>query len=203
MPVPVNVYAESTPNPQAMKFVASMMLLSEGVVEYNSPGEAAGCPLALQLFQFTGVRSVFVAANFVTVIKDPALDWFDLTGIIREFIRGYLMAENPVFDLAAEDRKKAESPVEAPQRKNTGETGSSDPVMDEKIIGLLEEYVMPAVAQDGGAIQFLSFNEGVVTLALKGSCSGCPSSVMTLKNGIENLLKSMVPEVREVVAHDA
>jgi Fe-S cluster biogenesis protein NfuA len=187
--VPVTVYAESTPNPASMKFVVSKYLLEEGSVEYATKESATNCPLATQLFSFTGVSSVFIAANFVTVTKKADIDWYDITGILREFIRGYIESGEKVFTGAVE--QKADPAIE--------QTQSSSKV-ESKIIEMLEEYVKPAVEQDGGAIHFKSFNDGVVTLILKGSCSGCPSSTVTLKGGIENLLKRMIPEVTEVVA---
>ncbi len=186
---PVSVYAESTPNPTSMKFVASQFLLQEGSVEYPTKESAANCPLAVQLFSFTGVSSVFITSNFVTINKTPDIDWYDITNILREFIKGYIQSGEKIFIGPLE--QKADLTVE--------HTFSSSKV-ESKIIEMLDEYVRPAVEGDGGAIHFKSFNEGVVTLTLKGSCSGCPSSTVTLKNGIENLLKKMIPEVTEVVA---
>ncbi len=197
MNIPVNVYAESTPNPSAMKFVCDVMLLEDGVVEYANPVEAVACPLAMQLFAFSGVKGVFITSNFVTVTKQSDIDWFEITNILREFIRGFLMSgeklftANP-FKISTEEKQvTTATPVISNQDQSE---------LESKIIQALDEYVKPAVEQDGGAIHFRSFNDGVVTVALKGSCSGCPSSTLTLKSGIENLLKSMLPEVTEVVA---
>jgi NFU1 iron-sulfur cluster scaffold homolog, mitochondrial len=188
---PITVYAESTPNPAAMKFVCNVMLLDEGSVEYLTVNDAVECPLAKQLFAFSGVKGVFITANFVTVIKEPGIDWYEITGILREFIRGFLAAGEKIF--TANPFKKETQQINQQKIESTPET-------EQKIISLLEEYVKPAVEQDGGAINFRSFKDGIVTVTLKGSCSGCPSSTLTLKSGIENLLKSMVPEVTEVVA---
>ena len=207
---PINVYAELTPNPNSLKFVADVMLLEGGTVEYNTPEEAVNCPLARDLFGFSGVTKVFITSNFVTVSKVSELDWFDITNILREFIRGFLMSEEKLF---------LNSPFEAGHIPGRSETTISqpapsaatapakervatpaDPEAEKKIIEVLEEYVRPAVEGDGGAIHFRSFQDGVVSVVLKGACSGCPSSTVTLKSGIENLLKQMVPGVEEVVA---
>jgi Fe-S cluster biogenesis protein NfuA len=185
----VNVYAESTPNPASMKFVLNSYILEEGSVEYTSKDQTKECPLATQLFSFSGITGVFIAANFITVSKDTAVEWYEIIPIIREFIKSYIEGGKPVF--TGEVGKVADPTIE---RTHSGSA------IETKIIETLEEYVKPAVEQDGGAIHFKSFDNGIVTLILKGACSGCPSSAVTLKNGIENLLKQMVPEVKEVVA---
>lgn len=199
----ITVYAELTPNPNTMKFVANVLLLEGGVVEYTTKQQARDCPLAYQLFDFTGIKGVFITSNFLTLTKEPGIDWYDVTNILREFIRSFLLSDeklfltNPFIDVSV----KKENPLE----KNTAVanptvTGNTNAEVEDKIISMLEEYVKPAVEQDGGAIFFKSFEKGVVTLSLKGSCSGCPSSNLTLKSGIENLLKKLIPEVTEVVA---
>jgi Fe-S cluster biogenesis protein NfuA len=185
----IMVYAESTPNPAAMKFVVNQYLLEEGSVEYVTVESAKNCPLAVELFKFDGVVSVFITSNFVTVHKKKEFDWFELMPIFREFIKGYLQAGEKVF--IGEQEQKADPAIERTKTASAIET---------KIIEALEEYVKPAVEQDGGAIHFKSFEEGKVTLIMKGSCSGCPSSSVTLKGGIERLLLQLVPEVKEVVA---
>jgi len=199
MNIPVTVYAESTPNPQAMKFVCDMILLHEGIVEYFSPEEAAASPLAQQLFQFSGIKSVFITANFITVSKEDGIEWYEIMNIIREFIRGYLMSGEKVF-IANPNALNGRKTPESPELKGESGTVSQSEDTEQLIIKMLEEYVQPAVEQDGGAIHFKSYSDGVVTVALKGSCSGCPSSTMTLKSGIENLLRQMIPGVSEVVA---
>jgi len=188
----VMVYAESTPNPAAMKFVVNQYLLLEGSVEYTTPESAVNCPLARELFKFDGVASVFITANFVTINKKSEFDWFELMPIFREYIKGYIQSGEKVF--TGDYEQKADP--EIVQTK----TGSA---IETKIIEALEEYVKPAVEQDGGAIHFKSFEDGKVTLMMKGSCSGCPSSTVTLKGGIERLLQQLVPEVKEVVAEEA
>ena len=187
----VTVYAESTPNPAAMKFVANSMLVKEGSVEYLSVTETKNCPLAKQLFAFDGVASVFLASNFVTVNKKPRYDWYDLMPIMREFIKNYLVTNDSVF--TGPSSQKADEAIEQTVTSNKVES---------KIIEMLDEYVKPAVEGDGGAIHFKSFEDGKLTLILKGACSGCPSSLVTLKGGIERLMKQYIPEVQEVVAEE-
>jgi Fe-S cluster biogenesis protein NfuA len=206
--IPITIYAELTPNPNSMKFVANINLLEGGVVEYDSKEAAVNCPLAASLFSFSGITKVFITSNFITLNKESEVDWFDVTNIIREFIRGYLMSTEPLFIGSPFDEnhipatsKKAE-PVQAELKEENAsrEFIPSSPELEKKITELLEEYVKPAVEGDGGAIHFKSFDNGTVSVVLKGACSGCPSSTITLKSGIENLLKRMIPEVQEVVA---
>lgn len=187
----IQVYGESTPNPAALKFVVNQYLLEEGSVEYLNAESAANSPLARELFKFDGVASVFITANFVTINKKNGFDWYELMPIFREFIRGYLQSGEKVFTGAKE--QQADPSIERTKTNSAVET---------KIIEALEEYVKPAVEQDGGAIHFKSFDDGKVTLIMKGSCSGCPSSTVTLKGGIERLLLQLVPEVKEVIAEE-
>lgn len=201
----VTIYMEQTPNPEALMFVTNLLLLPEGSVEYTSKAETTYCPLASQLFDFTGVKNVFITSNFVTVTKVADMDWWEIQNIVREFIRGFLLAGDAIFtkDPFEEKTGKQVKINEAAKPETSDvkrETISSTPELEEQIKQLLDEYVKPAVAQDGGAIDFKSFEDGVVTVTLKGSCSGCPSSTQTLKAGIERLLKQMMPSVTEVVA---
>lgn len=192
---PVEVYAELTPNPNSMKFVSNIMLLDDNTVEYNSKSEAKESPLAFQLFDFTGVKKIFITANFLTITKEDAIDWYDITNILREYIKSFLSGGEKVF-IREMISQQATTPISGP----TPAAVSSDPATEEKIRQLLDEYVRPAVEGDGGAIHLQSFHEGIVNVVLKGACSGCPSSTVTLKAGIETLLKKLVPEVKEVVA---
>jgi Fe-S cluster biogenesis protein NfuA len=185
----VTVYTESTPNPASMKFVVNSYLLEEGSVEYLSQSAAVNCPLAKQLFEFSGISGVFITSNFITLTKSSEVDWFELNGILREFIKNYIASGEPVF--IGPPEQKADETITRTATLNGIET---------RIIETLEEYVKPAVEQDGGAIHFKSFEQGKVTVILRGSCSGCPSSTVTLKTGIETLLKNLIPEVTEVVA---
>ena len=193
--VPVVIYAESTPNPVAMKFVANRLLINKGnTVEYTNKAEAKGSPIALELFNFPFITGVFITGNFITLIKNDLVVWNDVTLELREFIQDYLNEGKPVI---------LELPKQADKTEGMDSTvNHADPTneTDQRIIDLLEEYIRPAVEQDGGAIYFQSYQDGIVTLALKGSCSGCPSSSFTLKAGIEGLLKRMIPEIKEVVA---
>jgi Fe-S cluster biogenesis protein NfuA len=197
----IEVYAESTPNPAAMKFVVNKILLNEGVVEYFKKEDAVNCPLAFQLLDFTGVKTVFITSNFITITKTNDIDWYDILAILREFIKGFFMGDEKLFlknPFETEVHNQQPAVVNPLPIINS----ESNPNLEEQIKQMLEDYVRPAVEQDGGAIHFKSFDNGVVTLILKGSCSGCPSSTLTLKSGIENLLKKMVPEVTEVVAEE-
>jgi NFU1 iron-sulfur cluster scaffold homolog, mitochondrial len=189
---PVIVYIESTPNPASMKFVLNGFIMKDGQVEYHNKEQAVNCPLALQLFDFSGVKSIFIANNFVTVTKTDDLEWIEIQSILREFIRGFIASGEKVF---------IGNPIdEVAQSEAAKVIAMNDPETVNKILEMLDEYIRPAVEGDGGAINLKSFENGVVTVQLKGSCSGCPSSTLTLKAGIENLLKRMVPGVTEVVA---
>lgn len=187
---PVNLYIESNPNPNTLKFVANYMLIPEGLnFDYPTLESAEASPLAQELFTFPFVQGVFVMSNFVTVSKDEATDWEEVKFGIKEHIKNYLDAGKQVVDL---------SKVKATEEAKPQESNSSN--LDDNIKGILDEYIRPAVEQDGGAIHFDSFEDGVVKVVLQGACSGCPSSTLTLKAGIENLLKRMVPEVQSVEA---
>ncbi|NNF01227.1 MAG: NifU family protein [Bacteroidia bacterium] len=199
----VNIYMEATPNPSSMKFVADQLLLKNGSVEYLTQEEAVNCPLAVQLLKFTGVKSVFITSNFISVNKAEDIEWMEIQSIIREFIRSYLVSGDPIFTSEELLVQVGDSIKKENTSNDNVDPVSSSPEIEKKIIDLLEEFVRPAVEKDGGAIEFGHFKDGVVTLDLKGACSGCPSSVVTLKNGIENLLTLHLPEVRSVVARDA
>ena len=199
---PVTIYAEMTPNPNTMKFVADQMLLSSGeIVEFLSPPDSKGySTLADALFNFPFVTKIFIAQNFVTVTKNDMIEWSDVSLEMRDFIREWLMENEDAVQKIPEQSK-----IEVVSESETKTTNISPVInteMDQKIVDLINEYIQPAVEQDGGAIHFQSYNEdnGQVTVVLKGSCSGCPSSTATLKGGVENLLKSHIPEINEVVA---
>ncbi|MES2587585.1 MAG: NifU family protein [Bacteroidota bacterium] len=200
MQVPVTIYAEMTPNPSTMKFVANKYLLISGEsVEFNSLAEAKGfSPLAEQLFQFPFVKGVFMASNFVTVTKTDSLGWDFITMELREFIKAWIADGKDVLI-----QMPAPKPVEVISENKEDQKVYEPSEYDEAIVSLLDEYVRPAVENDGGAIDFRSFKDGTVTVVLRGACSGCPSSTATLKGGIENLLKQHLPEVKEVIAENA
>ncbi|WP_299825494.1 NifU family protein [uncultured Pontibacter sp.] len=190
----VSVYAEANPNPESMKFVMNQQLLPDGQsVDYPNLESAMESPLAQELFNFDYVSRVFIASNFVTVTKSADLEWVKLIPELRTFLKSYVEAGGPIFNEGFSAKKAAATDANS-------EASAEDTEISKKIIDLLDNYVRPAVEQDGGNITFKSYNEGVVTVHLQGSCSGCPSATVTLKAGIENLLKRMVPEVKEVVA---
>ena len=199
----IHIYTEASPNPNSMKFVLNLVLTPEGK-DFNFTPDAplSQSPLAEALFDFPFVAKVFVASNFVTVAKTDNVPWDFITMELREFIREWiafgkevLIAMPSQIQLDPEDTNvtaASESSAVLPK------FAASD--LDDAIADLLDQYVRPAVANDGGAIDFLGFEDGKVTVLLKGSCAGCPSSTATLKGGIENLLKQHLPEVKEVVA---
>lgn len=191
---PIFVYTELSPNPNSMKFVLNFELVPDGL-SFDYPSleaaleEGKASPLAADLFQFPHVQRVFIASNFITITKDDAIAWEEVLRDTKQFIKIYFEENHPVF---------AQQTID----KNTLIVDSRDSDTVQKIKAALDQYVRPAVESDGGAINFHSFDEdsGVVKVLLQGSCSGCPSSTLTLKAGIENLLTRMVPDVKEVVA---
>jgi Fe-S cluster biogenesis protein NfuA len=191
--VPVTVYAESTPNPSAMKFVANKKIVT-ALFEFTSIDEAKLSPLATELFRFSYVKSVFIDENYVSITKYNIAEWQDITIELREFIRSYIEnGKDVVLPHAADTLKKSTSQID-------NHFESLDDISKE-IINILEEYVKPAVASDGGNIQFISYDaeRKNVSVMLQGACSGCPSSTYTLKSGIENMLKEMLPGKVEMV----
>ena len=201
--IPVSVYAEMTPNPAVLKFVANKRLIDLDSVEFRNIEEAQPSPLATRLFHFPFIKEIFISANYVAISKYDIVEWEEVTLELRELIRDFLQEGNQVLDESAlsasnDNQEENESigavhPEEKPQ-ENWEE-------IDKKIVELLDEYVKPAVANDGGNIKFLDHKEGVVSVLLQGACSGCPSSTATLKGGIERMLKQMLPgQIREVVA---
>lgn len=198
---PHTIYAEMTPNPNTMKFVSNRWLITNGKSFEVLATERVGSPspLAEALFNFPFINGVFISANFVTVTKSEAIEWQDVMMELREFIKDFLNQEDSVIIreefLNAEEE---ETSVEAGNSSNPEAKDFTD--FEKRIAEILDEYIRPAVESDGGAIELDSFDNGVVKVILKGSCSGCPSSTVTLKHGIESMLKNMLPEVNEVVA---
>ena len=187
----ISIYTEMTPNPETMKFVANKLLYPGKSIDFPDENTAGPSPLAKELFSFPFIKSVFIASNFVTLTKTPETDWNDVIPSIRQFLKEYLEENKPVVNEDEVASMKQES-------SNTVDADDDDVVV--RVKELLENYVKPAVEMDGGAIQFKSYKDGVVNLMLQGSCSGCPSSMITLKAGIEGMMKRMIPEVKEVVA---
>ncbi|TNE78691.1 MAG: NifU family protein [Bacteroidetes bacterium] len=179
----INIYAEATPNPETMKFVANRMILPNDSADFQSREAALRSPLATALFEKPYVNAVFIMNNFVTVSKVSTFEWATIMHELRDFVKEWL-----------EEGKE----IMSAREEKLSEEEENEVVM--KIKDLLDAHVKPAVEMDGGAISFKSFDEGVVKVVLKGSCSGCPSSTITLKAGIENLLKRMIPEVESVEA---
>ena len=186
----VTLYAESTPNPAVMKFVCNKALTAK-VLEFDSIDEAKPSPLAVALFQFPFVKSVFIDRNYISITKYDVAEWGTITQELRNFIKIYLEEDRPVLDQNISLQKKKveeEKEIQFEQLDDISKT----------IINILEEYIKPAVQSDGGNIEFKSFNKASkkVEVILQGACSGCPSSTFTLKNGIENMLKEMLNDTQ-------
>ena len=180
------IQTEDTPNPETLKFIPGSVILKTGSVDFSRKESTSDSPLASRLFDIDGVSRVFLATDFISVTKDPQIDWNNLkplilTGIMEHYSTG-LPAVNET------DFKQLDS------------LNDEDSETIKQIKDLLETRVRPAVAMDGGDITFCSFESGVVTLQMKGACAGCPSSTATLKMGIENMLRHYIPEVTEVRA---
>jgi len=197
--LPYMIYAEVTPNPATMKFVSNHILAQNGsIYEFNSEAETKYAPFAQRLFSFPFVSKVFITQNFITLTKTDGLEWDDVMLELREYISNYLNSGNELF-LEGVNEKEDENSNEASATGITDHSKANTPI-EERIVEILDEYIRPAVEGDGGAIHFKSFEEGRLNVVLKGACSGCPSSSATLKDGIEAMLKRMIPQVTEVVA---
>jgi len=178
----ITVYTETTPNPATMKFIVNKLLIN-GSVDFATKESAEESAFAKELYKFNFVNGVFFASNFVTVTKIEDAAWEDIEPILKEFVKGAVESELPIQLTVTEENLIFEGTE-----------------IEIQIQQILNDYVRPAVEQDGGAISYKSFNDGIVTVELRGSCSGCPSSTITLKSGIQSLLQRMVPEVKEVVS---
>ncbi|MCL6523678.1 MAG: NifU family protein [Thermoflavifilum sp.] len=183
----ISIYTEITPNPETMKFVVNKLLYPGKSIEFTDEASARPSPLAVELFSFPFIKGVFIMSNFVTLTKVPDVEWDDIVPTLKAFLKSYLEEGRPVV---LDD--------ELQQTVDAADVDDSEVV--KKIKELLENYVKPAVEMDGGAIQFKHYEKGKLTLTLQGACSGCPSSMITLKAGIEGMMKRLVPEVKEVVA---
>ena len=180
------IQTEQTPNPATLKFLPGKPVMEEGVAEFTDPAEAERLsPLASRVFKVDGVTGVYLGGDFISVTKSEGEDWHLLKPAVLGAIMEHYLSGDPVALEGA--------------RLGDGGTAEDDPTV-KQIKELIESRVRPAVAQDGGDIVFHGFERGVVYLHLRGACSGCPSSIVTLKNGIENLLRYYVPEVIEVRA---
>lgn len=187
---PVEIYAEMTPNPGVMKFVANIRILEGDSVEFHNIEEAKPSPLAGQLFHFPFVKEVFLSTNFVAISKYDIVEWEEVTQEIRGFIWEYLKDGKPVMTAPVAIKETAqETASNITPDINPDNLGE----IETRIVEILEEYVKPAVAQDGGNIRYAGYDNKIVRVQLQGACSGCPSSTMTLKNGILNLMQKMLP----------
>jgi NFU1 iron-sulfur cluster scaffold homolog, mitochondrial len=183
-PKNTHIYLESNPNPNSLKFVVDEMLVPEGFsFDFPDRESAEGAPLAQELFDYPFVDRVFYMSNFVTVTKREGVEWIEIQGTIKDHIKQYLDAGKFIIEMFEPEPESSEEETETVKKIKT----------------ILEEYIRPAVEQDGGAITYHSYNEGVVRVKLQGSCSGCPSSMITLKAGIENLFKRMMPDEVQAV----
>lgn len=186
---PISVYVEMTPNNSVMKFVTNKILV-EGIIELKNVEEAKEVPLAQYLFSFPYVKEVFISDNFVSITKTEDASWEDISMEIRYNISEYIRDEKEISYIKNFSTHKQ---IKSIQKE------FSD--IEKKIQNILDEYVLPAVAGDGGNIDLIAFDEETKTakMILQGACSGCPSSTITLKNGIEGLLKEMLPNEVEAV----
>lgn len=190
--VAIEIYAETTPNPAVMKYVANRMLTSQSF-EFKNIDEAKHAPIAVELFKFPFVNEIFLSENYISITKYDMAEWAEIGQEIRSFIKTYITDGNVIVSEKAK-------PIET---KQTQITNNKLDDISEQIISILDEYVKPAVAADGGNIQFASYEEDTktVNVILQGACSGCPSSTLTLKSGIENMLKEMIPnKIDSVIA---
>lgn len=192
---PVLLYTEQTPNPESLKFVTNRMLFN-GTAEFKEEEFAREwSELAAALYDFPYVKKVYIANNYVTLTKEFNYSWDDVMLKLKEYIKDYLSEEKPIIKEGfAEEVARLEA-----ERGDSYQYSEEDGEIVNQIKELIDTYVKPAVEMDGGNIEFKSFNEGVVTVIMQGSCSGCPSSTVTLKSGIESMLKRMMPQVKEVV----
>jgi len=199
--MPVSIYAESTPNPAVMKFIANKTLAT-GTYEFKNIDDTAHSPLAKALFNFPFVKEVFISGNFVSVMIFNLSDWQEISMEVREFIRKFIEDGKTILNEDVLNATNTSKNISS-SKNSSEQTQKVHSELEKEIISILDEYVKPAVARDGGHILFDSFNEDTKTVKviLQGACSGCPSSTITLKNGIETMLKEMLNgQINSVVA---
>ncbi len=193
---PVMLYTEQTPNPESLKFVSNRMLY-KGTADFREEALAKEwSPIGTALFELPYVKGVYICNNFVTITKEFNYAWEDIMLPLKDFIKNYIEDGKEILN---DGFAEAMEQLEAERGTSYQYTGEETEIV-KKIKDLIETYVKPAVEMDGGNIEFKNFDQGKVVVILQGSCSGCPSSTVTLKAGIEGMLKRMVPEVTEVVA---
>ncbi len=199
--LPYIIYIEETPNPISLKFVANKLILVSGAsAEYTSVSETKDAPIAKALFQFPFIKSVFISANFITLLRTDSVEWQDIRDELRVFITNYLNSSKPIITKLPVKEIPKDSGFKDKVIVNTNHSAPKNEV-ENKIIEVLEQYIRPAVEQDGGQITFKELKEKTVVVQMRGSCSGCPSSTVTLKAGIEALLKRLLPnDVNEVIS---
>ncbi|MCR9051030.1 MAG: NifU family protein [bacterium] len=190
------LYTEQTPNPESLKFVTNRMIY-KGTADFREEELAKEwSPLATELFEMPFVKGVYICNNFVTITKEFNYDWADIMLKVKEYLKGYIGDEKPIIKDGFED---AMAKIEEERGASYDYTENEAEIV-KKIKDLIDTHVKPAVEMDGGNIEFKSWDQGKVTLVMQGACSGCPSSTVTLKQGIEGMLQRMIPEVKEVVA---
>ena len=191
----VEVYGESTPNPAVMKFVTNKLLTSQNI-EVKTVDDATEVPIAKALLNFAFVEEIFISENYISITKSKSTEWFEVTTEVRDFLKNYIKENKPVITENYVPIVNKETEIEAVDIKNLDD-------ISQEIVAILDEYIKPAVTSDGGNIMFQSYdtNSKTVNVILQGACSGCPSSTITLKNGIEATLKQLLPnKIEEVVA---
>jgi len=194
-----SIYAESTPNPEVMKFVSNRMLADKSL-EFLNPSEAKKIPMIQKIFSLPFVESIFLSSNFISIKKTSNLEWGEIILELRNFITK-ILNEDDIQNYTENIELIKENKVTDTKEIDSEKKNITYSEIEQDIIGLLNEYIRPAVEGDGGAIEFDSFSDGIVKVILKGACSGCPSSTATLKHGIESLLKQKLgEEIKEVVA---
>ena len=194
-----SIYAESTPNPEVMKFVSNRMLADKSL-EFLNPSEAKKIPMIQKIFSLPFVESIFLSSNFISIKKTSNLEWGEIILELRNFITK-ILNEDDIQNYTEDIELIKQNKVSDTKEINSEKKNITYSEIEHDIIGLLNEYIRPAVEGDGGAIEFDSFSDGIVKVILKGACSGCPSSTATLKHGIESLLKQKLGEdIKEVVA---
>lgn len=181
------IYTEITPNPASLKFITSQLLLPKGSADFPTVKETEESPLARKLFDFAFVDGVFISSNFVTITKKDDFQWEEIIPMVKNFLKAFFASGQDVFTGTL---------AEVPEP----EVNEDEDEVVTRIKSLLESHVRPGVAMDGGDIIYEEFSEGTLRLRLQGSCSGCPSSTITLKAGIEGLMTRMIPEVKTVEA---
>ncbi len=192
---PVMLYTEQTPNPETLKFVLNRIIY-KGIADFKNADLAyAWSPFAYALFEFPFVKGVYLCNNFVTITKEAHTDWNEIMLELKEYIKTYIADSKPIILEGYQEH------LDLLEKENsTTQYNEADTELVKRIKDLIETYVKPAVEMDGGNIEFKAYDQGTVYVIMQGSCSGCPSSTVTLKSGIEGMLKRMIPEVKEVVA---